>query len=185
MNSFEFIMILVSIIIGLGIAELLQTVSKIIKGAVEGGLLYILWTVNMLNMLIQCFWAYWLYENRVDWTYIELILILLGPIIMYIIASLLYLPNNQYNQFDEYFINHRLPFFILFMVLMILFTFNDYVFTKGDFSRHLVRGTAFILFSFLAYTKNRVLHVSGAILFILIQAFFIFNWSFILSTLEA
>ena len=185
MNSFEFIMVLVSIIIGLGIAELLKTVSKIIRGNLEGGLLHILWSVNMINMLIQCFWAYWVYENRVDWTYNELILILLGPIIMYIIASLLYLPNNQYNQFDEYFNNHRFPFFILFMVLMILFTFNDYVFTKGDFSRHLVRGTAFILFSFLAYTKNRVLHVSGAILFILIQGFFILNWSFILSTLEA
>ena len=185
MNSFEFIMVLVSIIIGLGIAELLKTVSKIIRGNLEGGLLHILWSVNMLNMLIQCFWAYWVYEDRVDWTYNELILILLGPIIMYIIASLLYLPNNQYNQFDEYFINHRLPFLILFMVLMILFNFNDYVFSKGDFSRHLVRGTAFILFSFLAYTKNRVLHVSGAILFILIQGFFILNWSFILSTLEA
>ena len=116
MNSFEFIMILVSIIIGLGIAELLQTVSQIIKGAVEGGLLHILWTVNMLNMLIQCFWAYWLYENRVDWTYIELILILLGPIIMYIVASLLYLPKNQYNKLDSYFINQRLPFFSLMLL---------------------------------------------------------------------
>ena len=55
MNSFEFIMILVSIIIGLGIAELLKTLSKIIRGDHEGGLLHILWSVNMLNMLIQCF----------------------------------------------------------------------------------------------------------------------------------
>ena len=55
MNSFEFIMVLVSIIIGLGIAELLKTVSKIIRGNLEGGLLHILWSVNMLNMLIQCF----------------------------------------------------------------------------------------------------------------------------------
>ena len=42
MNSFEFIMILVSIIIGLWIAELLKTVSKIIRGNLEGGLLHIL-----------------------------------------------------------------------------------------------------------------------------------------------
>ena len=104
---------------------------------------------------------------------------------MYIIASLLYIKNDQYNKLDEYFINHRLPFFLLFLSLMIVFTFNDYVFTKGDFSRHLVRVTAFTLFSFLAYTKSKVLHISGAILFILIQGFFIFNWSFILSTLEA
>ena len=55
MNSFEFIMVLVSIIIGLGIAELLKTLSKIIRGNHEGGLLHILWSVNMLYMLIQCF----------------------------------------------------------------------------------------------------------------------------------
>ena len=102
MNSFEFIMVLVSIIIGLGIAELLKTLSKIIRGNHDGGLLHILWSVNMLNMLIQCFWAYWVYEDRVDWTYNELILILLGPIIMYIIASLLYIPNDRYNKLDEY-----------------------------------------------------------------------------------
>ena len=61
MNSFEFIMVLVSIIIGLGIAELLKTLSKIIRGNLEDGLLHVLWSINMLNMLVQCFWAYWIY----------------------------------------------------------------------------------------------------------------------------
>ena len=185
MNSFEFIMVLVSIIIGLGIAELLKTLSKIIRGNLEDGLLHVLWSINMLNMLVQCFWAYWIFEDRVDWTYNELILILLGPIIMYIISSLLYLSNDNHDALSDYFIKSRLSFFLLFMSLMIVFTLNDYVFTKGDFSRHLVRGIAFTLFGYLAYTNNRLLHIYGAILFIFIQAFFIFNWSFILSTIEA
>ena len=38
MNSFEFIMVLVSIIIGLGIAELLQGVARMMRGRFEGGL---------------------------------------------------------------------------------------------------------------------------------------------------
>ncbi len=143
MNSFEFIMVLVSIIIGLGIAELLKTLSKIIRGNLEDGLLHVLWSINMLNMLVQCFWAYWIYEDRVDWTYNELILILLGPIIMYIISSLLYLSNDNRDALSDYFIKSRLSFFLLFMSLMIVFTLNDFVFTKGDFSRHLVRGIAF------------------------------------------
>ena len=42
MNSFEFIMVLVSIIVGLGIAELLKTLSKIIRGNLEDGLLHVL-----------------------------------------------------------------------------------------------------------------------------------------------
>ena len=104
---------------------------------------------------------------------------------MYIISSLLYLSNDNHDALSDYFIKSRLSFFLLFMSLMIVFTLNDYVFTKGDFSRHLVRGIAFTLFGYLAYTNNRLLHIYGAILFIFIQAFFIFNWSFILSTIEA
>ena len=42
MNSFEFIMVLVSIIIGIGIAELLKTVLKIMRGNLECVLLHIL-----------------------------------------------------------------------------------------------------------------------------------------------
>ena len=186
MNSFEFIMVLVSIIIGLGIAELLQGVARMMRGRFEGGLLHLLWTANMLNMLIQCFWSWWMLEGKSDWAYYELLMVLLGPIVMYIISSLLHIPEQWPSRLDAKFINHRRPFFVLFLILMIIFTFGDIQFSQeGSVSRHLVRGVAATLFFLLLLTEKRTLHLIGAIFFLLLQAFFIMNWSWILSKVAA
>ena len=182
MNSFEFIMVLVSIIIGLGIAELLQGVARMMRGRFEGGLLHLLWTANMLNMLIQCFWSWWMLEGKSDWAYYELLMVLLGPIVMYIISSLLHIPEQWSSRLDTKFINHRRPFFVLFLI----FTFGDIQFSQeGSVSRHLVRGVAATLFFLLLLTEKRTLHLIGAIFFLLLQAFFIMNWSWILSKVAA
>ena len=119
MAKFEFIMVLVSIIIGLGIAELLQGVGKVMKSNPRGGLLHLLWTANMLNMLVQCFWSWWMAENKADWTYFELIMVLLGPIVMYIISSLLNLPEQFSGRLDSRFIGQRKPFFLLFLIVWV------------------------------------------------------------------
>lgn len=186
MAKFEFIMVLVSIIIGLGIAELLQGVGKVMKSNPRGGLLHLLWTANMLNMLVQCFWSWWMAENKADWTYFELIMVLLGPIVMYIISSLLNLPEQFSGRLDSRFIGQRKPFFFLFLILMATFTATDLLFSEeGSVMRHIVRGTASTLFFVLALTKSRSLHIAGAILFLLIQAFFIANWSWLLSKVAA
>ena len=54
MNNFEFIMVLASIIIGLGIAELLQTTSKMLKGIAEKGILHIAGAVILI--VLQTIW---------------------------------------------------------------------------------------------------------------------------------
>ena len=55
MNNFEFIMILKSIIIGLGIAVLLQTISKMLRGVARKGLLHIFWIIATINRLFNIF----------------------------------------------------------------------------------------------------------------------------------
>ncbi|MBJ06751.1 MAG: hypothetical protein CMO40_06500, partial [Verrucomicrobiaceae bacterium] len=109
MNRFEFIMVLVSIIIGLGVAELLQGVAKIIRVACKGRTLSLLWIINMLNMLIQYFWASWVQADKLEWSYFELLVLLMGPIIMYIICSLLRVPEPHSEELDGQFINQRKP----------------------------------------------------------------------------
>ena len=55
MDKFEFIMVLLSIIIGMGIAETLKTVSRFMKDKTHPGSLHILWSVSTLIALIQTF----------------------------------------------------------------------------------------------------------------------------------
>ena len=125
-------------------------------------------------------------EGKSDWAYYELLMVLLGPIVMYIISSLLHIPEQWSSRLDAKFINHRRPFFVLFLILMIIFTFGDIQFSQeGSVSRHLVRGVAATLFFLLLLTEKRTLHLIGAIFFLLLQAFFIMNWSWILSKVAA
>ena len=188
MNRFEFIMVLVSIIIGLGVAELLQSVAKIIRVACRGRTLSLLWLINMLNMLIQYFWASWVQADKLEWSYFELLMLLMGPIIMYIICSLLRVPEQHSEELDGQFINQRRPFFILFISLMVTFSLSDllfggFVMEDGEYGlgQHLVRIVATGLFIFLMVTKRRSFHVTGSLVFLLIQAFFIMNWTWLLS----
>ena len=181
-------MVLVSIIIGLGVAELLQSVAKIIRVACRGRTLSLLWLINMLNMLIQYFWASWVQADKLEWSYFELLMLLMGPIIMYIICSLLRVPEQHSEELDGQFINQRRPFFILFISLMVTFSLSDFLFggsvmEEGEYGlgQHLVRVVATGLFIFLMVTNRRSLHITGSLLFLLIQAFFIMNWTWLLS----
>ena len=140
MNNFEFIMVLASIIIGLGIAELLQTTSKMLKGIAEKGILHIFWSISTLNQLVQYFWSSWR-NIQSDWTYIELLLVILPTIILYLVSTLLSISKNQNDNLDAHFIEQRVPFFSLMMTLIVLFTIDDYVFVQGDFSRNIIRGS--------------------------------------------
>ena len=87
-------MVLASIIIGLGIAELLQTTSKMLKGIAEKGILHIFWSISTLNQLVQYFWSSWR-NIQSDWTYIELLLVILPTIILYLVSTLLSISKNQ------------------------------------------------------------------------------------------
>ena len=140
MNNFEFIMILKSIIIGLGIAVLLQTISKMLRGVAGKGILHIFWIIATINQIIQHFWASWRTIHP-DWTYLEYLLAIFPAIILYLVSTLLTIPKNHNENLDAHFIEQRVPFFSLMMTLIVLFTIDDYVFVEGDMSRNLIRGS--------------------------------------------
>jgi len=180
MNNFEFIMILKSIIIGLGIAVLLQTISKMLRGVARKGILHIFWIIATINQIIQHFWASWR-TIQPDWTYLELLLALIPAIILYLVSTLLSIPKNHNENLNTHFIEQRVPFFSLMMTLIVLFTIGDYVFVEGDMSRNLIRGSVFAMFSFLAYSDNRTFHIAGVVILIALQIIWIVNWNFFLS----
>ena len=174
-------MILKSIIIGLGIAVLLQTLSKMLRGVARKRILHIFWIIATINQIIQHFWASWR-TIQPDWTYLDRLLAILPAIILYLVSTLLSIPKNHNENLDAHFIEQRVPFFSLMMILIVLFTISDYVFVEGDMSRNLIRGSSvFAMFSFLAYSDNRTFHIAGVVILIALQIIWIVNWSFFLS----
>lgn len=111
MAIFEFLMILQSIIIGLGIAEILTGVARTLRVGRARELGWIHWSLVLLIFLalLQVFWESWSL-NRIDtWTFPAMIMMLTAPIVLHLIAHLMFpLERDAISPEDHYFKHYRL-----------------------------------------------------------------------------
>lgn len=105
MNLFEFLMILLSIIIGLGLAEILAGFARFLKsdGAHEFS-----WTQSavaaiILVALLQTFWESWGLRSIGEWSFPAMLLMLAPPIFMYLIAHIIFPERDQSASLEDYY----------------------------------------------------------------------------------
>ncbi|HKK92098.1 MAG TPA: hypothetical protein VJ925_01650, partial [Longimicrobiales bacterium] len=82
MSLLELIFVVTSVIVGLGIAEILTGVVRVFRGELRGGLAQSLWTVIIFTSLVQLVWAYWGMNSVSSLTYAEYLVILAGPVML-------------------------------------------------------------------------------------------------------
>lgn len=105
MNLFEFLMILLSLIVGLGIAEILTGIAGILK---NDGVRGFSWTHGAVTLtifvgLLQTFWESWGLSNIEIWTFPAMLLMLGSPIFLFLITHVLF-PDRESNlSLDEYY----------------------------------------------------------------------------------
>jgi hypothetical protein len=98
MTRFEFIIVLMSIIVGLGITELLTNVARQIQNRktvkpywMQSGLVAFAFVA-----LLQQWWESWDLQEVASWDFLTMILMLGGPIGLFIIAHLTF-PSDMKN----------------------------------------------------------------------------------------
>ena len=94
MDEWGFLSVIVSIILGLSITQLLQGISEMINER-ERVRFYqpaLGWTVLLLIVDVQAWWAMFGYRNRHDWTFLQFSTVLMEVILLYLLAALA-LPN--------------------------------------------------------------------------------------------
>ncbi len=90
MSLFEFLMILLSIIVGLGISELLTGFARILRdGRMREFCLphATLW-LTLLVALLQIFWESWSLGELDRWTFPAMLLMFGGPALLYLVSHL-------------------------------------------------------------------------------------------------
>ena len=94
MDEWGFLSVIVSIILGLSITQLLQGISEVIneRDRVRFYQPAIGWSVLLLIVDIQAWWAMFGYRNRHDWTFVQFSTVLMEVILLYLLAALA-LPN--------------------------------------------------------------------------------------------
>lgn len=96
MTPFEHLTVLISIVIGLGIAHLLTTVHELVqvRSRVKMYWLPVVWLVLIFISLIEWWWAIFELRTTVVWNFFYFLFILMSPVTMYLAAAFV-LPDDS------------------------------------------------------------------------------------------
>lgn len=105
MNLFEFLMILLSLIVGLGLAEILSGIAKSLK---SNGSREIPWTHGAATAavfigLLQTFWESWGLRTVEVWSFPAMLLMLGSPICLYLMAYILFPEQKKLAGLDDHY----------------------------------------------------------------------------------
>ncbi len=96
MTPFEHLTVLISIVIGMGLAHLLNTVHELIqaRARVKVYWLSVLWFFLITVSLIEWWWAIFALRTTVQWNFFYFLFILLSPVSLYLSAAFV-LPDDS------------------------------------------------------------------------------------------
>jgi hypothetical protein len=124
-DPFSYIIVLTSIVLGLGMARLVGGLGQLMQRREQGRTYWVhtLWLVNLLLLTATIWWT--AYRGRIAerWIFPLFLWLLLAPILLYLISSLL-VPDQEERQAvanwrNYFFDNHRRMFLVLALIFPI------------------------------------------------------------------
>lgn len=96
MTPFEYLAVLISIVLGIGITELLSGVQRLVqhRDRVRFHWLPLAWAGIIFIALVQWWWAAFGLRDRMEWNFFSFLLVLLVPVLLYLAAALV-LPSEK------------------------------------------------------------------------------------------
>ncbi len=186
MDAFEYISILTSIIIGLGMAQLLLGVSRIIQHPDDARpyWVHLSWVLTMF--MYSVFWWWWEFSlNEIEiWTFGAYLLVILYAFLVCRMCALLSPVNlSGYDGFEEYYYAKRAWIFGTFLIM--LFVDSGVALTKGtDYflalgvTYYVGQPLSIVLSGIAMATRNKNFHaafVLALLTFLTIQGFLIYG----------
>lgn len=116
MSLFEFIMVLLSMIIGLGIAEILAGVARalLLRRITADSWHLLLLSSIVFVTLVQVWWESWMLHDLPEWNFLQLLLLLVTPVLLYTTSHLLFPEIDAATSLRaHYFENHRLIYSVI------------------------------------------------------------------------
>jgi hypothetical protein len=123
MGMFEYVAVLTSIIVGLGITHLLQGIARLIQHPEQGRpyWVHLVWVFYMFMLAV--FWWWW--EFRLElldlWTFQVYVFVIFYAVAVYLLCAMLFPQSlDGYDGFKGYFYSRRAWFFGLFIVFQFI-----------------------------------------------------------------
>lgn len=190
MDQFEYVMVLVSIVIGLGIAHILLGIGGIIdrlsgRGErLELSVAHAAWMAFCFVWMVMFWWWEYRFSSRVsEWT-MGLYLFLITYAISLFLISVVLVPRSWdgVTSLKDYFLGRRVWFYSLLLLIVVLDTFDSYL--KGGIEYILETGATNIAFSISTIpvaivgikTENMRFHSFAGVLFVSLQVLLGFGY---------
>jgi len=158
MSLFEFIMVLFSIIIGLGIAEILTGFAQALlhRRLTIGSWHQLLLSCIVFVTLIQVWWESWRLHDVPEWSFPQLLMLLLNPVLLYTLAHLLFPDSTSSVPLRaHYFDNHRLLYSVVAVTALASLVFHPIVFRTPLFAIHNLSSYLMLAASLALATSRR------------------------------
>jgi len=177
MEMFEYVAVLTSIIIGLGIAHLLQGVANLIQhpGRYRIYWVHLAWVTYLFFFSI--FWWWWEFRlSEIDtWSFQVYMFVIFYAVFIYLVCALLFPRDlSGYDGFEDYFFARRAWFFGLLLLILIVDLGDTWLKGEEYFSslgiQYLVtRPLRVILYIVAMLTSSRKFHAVLVVLVLLYQ----------------
>ena len=174
MSPFEYVIVLVSIILGLGITTILTGVADWIKHRPRGLLYipYVIWIVLVFILHIHEWWESYSYRTIEEWKLPMFLYVMLYPINLYLLAHLLF-PKNFEEDVDgrKFYLSHWNKLFTGALTLIIISVIQNVALSGYDLKSQAVHFVLAGLIGFLVYRRsnNEKLHYTVAIILFLVM----------------
>jgi hypothetical protein len=114
MGVFEYLGVILSVVMGLGITHILAGLSKTIhhRTTVKPYWPQMLWALNVLIFVLAIWWGMFWWSGQSDWSYFQFLLLILYAILLFLAASLIFpweIPDDF--DFERHFYETRPWFF--------------------------------------------------------------------------
>ena len=157
MNAFDYLSVLISIILALGMTRVLAGVGEMLQARLHRRIywVHVVWIVNLFLYLVVAWWIFYRWRNQQTWTFFLFLFVLISPTILYLASLLLFPPESDLEEMldykTHYYANHRV-FFILFAL-----------FTPVDIVDSLLKGVPHLLGLGPQYFVSSVLYTVGLV----------------------
>ena len=165
-------MVLVSIIVGLGIAEILTGIAHQIRyrQASSGYWLHSCAVALITLALLQSWWELWELRDIAEWVFFGMVMMLMSPAVLYLIAHLVFPERGQGTQLRAYYYDQmRLIWWLGVLSTASSTLFRPISFGSSLFHMDNAASAIFIAgFVALATSRNVILHSIVVPLFLLL-----------------
>ena len=122
MDAFSYLSVLISIILGLAIAQVLQGYRALLlaRGRIHADPAPLIWSGLILLFAAQAWWASFGLTAREDWDFLDFAVILLQMGLLYMLSALVLpdVPAEQPIDLEGHFKRHRAAFFAFLIAML-------------------------------------------------------------------